>query len=281
MEGKGFDSAASHKGMDEQWDERGTRRIALAPALAAGLAVCAGALALWVWHEQRSAAADRAALEAQLATLQQSVTKLSGHDATLASRLGSAEKTLRRKNAGIAPLARRVLRSVFTVQTDTALGTGFVAWQDGDASYLLTAAHVVDSQPSGEVTITRKGGSWSGTVEGLDARDDLAVIRVNGRPSGAAPLWQNPAAANAQPGDELLLVGSPFGLAGTVTSGVVSRVTKQLVQTDAAANPGNSGGPAIDAQGRVVGVVLAIVRNGQNITFAVRVDRACVKLRRC
>ena len=168
-------------------------------------------------------------------TLQQSVTKLSGHDTTLASRLGSAEKTLRRKNAGIAPLARRVLRSVFTVQTDTALGTGFVAWQDGDASYLLTAAHVVDSQPSGEVTITRKGGSWSGTVEGLDARDDLAVIRVNGRPSGAAPLWQNPAAANAQPGDELLLVGSPFGLAGTVTSGVVA-LSGHLVVKDPGSN---------------------------------------------
>ena len=61
----------------------------------------------------------------------------------------------------------------------------------------------------------------------------------------------------------------------------MSRVTKKLVQTDAAANPGNSGGPAIDARGRVVGVVLAIIRNGENITFAVRVDRACVKLRSC
>ncbi len=267
--------------MDEHWDERGTRRIVLAPVLALLLAVAAGGLALFVWHEQRTAAADRAAFAAQIAALRQSVTRLSGHDATLASRLGSAEQTLRRKDAGIAPLAKRVLRSVFTVETDTALGTGFVAWQDGGASYLLTAAHVVDSQASGEVTITRKGGSWSGTVEGIDAKDDLAVIRVNGRPSGAAPLWQDPTASQAQPGDQLLLVGSPFGLAGTVTSGVVSRVTKKLVQTDAAANPGNSGGPAIDARGRVVGVVLAIIRNGENITFAVRVDRACLKLRTC
>ena len=274
-----FRSCGVFTTVDEHWDEG--RRFAPASVLTAVLAAAAIALALFVWHEQRSAASDRAALESQIASLRQRVTRLSGHDATLASRLGSAEKTLRRKNAGIAPLAKRVLRSVFTVQTDTELGTGFVAWQDGDASYLLTAAHVVDSQASGEVTITRKGGSWSGTVEGLDERDDLAVIRVNGRPAGAAPLWQNPTAANAQPGDELLLIGSPFGLAGTVTSGVVSRVTKTLVQTDAAANPGNSGGPAIDARGRVVGVVLAIVRNGENITFAVRVDRACAKLRSC
>jgi putative serine protease PepD len=267
--------------VDELWEEHPARRIALAPLLAVLLALAAGALALFVWREQRQASSDRAALEIQIAALRQRVTRLSGHDATLASRLGSAEKTLRRKDAGIAPLASRVLRSVFTVETDSALGTGFVAWQDADASYLLTAAHVVDSQASGEVTITRKGGSWSGTVEGIDAKDDLAVIRVNGRPSGAAPLWQDPRATHAEPGDQLLLVGSPFGLQGTVTSGVVSRVTKKFVQTDAAANPGNSGGPAIDATGHVVGVVLAIIRNGQNITFAVRVDRACAKLRSC
>ena len=265
--------------MDQSWDEG--RRFAPLSVLTAVLAAAAVVLALFVWHEQRSAASNRVALESQIAALRQSVTRLSKHDSTLASQLGSTEKTLRRKDAGIAPLAKRVLRSVFTVETRSKLGTGFVAWQDGDASYLLTAAHVVDDEPSGEVTITRNKGSWSGTVEGIDSKDDLAVIRVNGRPAGAAPLWQQPSAPKAQPGDQLLLVGSPFGLAGTVTSGVVSRVTSQIVQTDAAANPGNSGGPAIDVKGHVVGVVLAIVRNGQNITFAVRVDRACRKLRSC
>src|SRR5205814_1465932 len=79
--------------------------------------------------------------------------------------------------------------------------------------------------------------------------------------------------ARPQTGDELLLVGSPFGLGGTVTTGVVSRVGPRWVQTDAAANPGNSGGPAIDRNGRVVGVMLAIVRGGQNIGFAVRIER--------
>jgi S1-C subfamily serine protease len=80
-------------------------------------------------------------------------------------------------------------------------------------------------------------------------------------------------------GDQLILIGSPFGLSGTVTTGIVSRVTKRLIQTDAAANPGNSGGPAIDRRGRIVGVLVA--GGGQNINFAVRIDRACVKLREC
>jgi serine protease Do len=64
-----------------------------------------------------------------------------------------------------------------------------------------------------------------------------------------------------------------------VTTGIVSRVTKKSIQTDAAANPGNSGGPALDRQGRIVGVLVA--GGGQNLNFAIRIDRACVKLRKC
>lgn len=82
-----------------------------------------------------------------------------------------------------------------------------------------------------------------------------------------------------KPGDELLLIGSPYGLDGTVTTGVVSRVSKRAIQTDAAANPGNSGGPAIDREGRVVGVLVSGA--GQNLNFAVPIARACVTLRRC
>jgi S1-C subfamily serine protease len=105
------------------------------------------------------------------------------------------------------------------------------------------------------------------------------VIRVNGKPAGAAPLWQNAHDPLPHQGDQLLLIGSPFGLGGTVTTGIVSRVTKKYIQTDAAANPGNSGGPALTKEGRIVGVL--VMGGGENINFAVRVDRACVKLRSC
>jgi S1-C subfamily serine protease len=93
-------------------------------------------------------------------------------------------------------------------------------------------------------------------------------------------LWQDP---NVQPtpivGETLLLVGSPYGLEGTVTTGVVSRITYNEIQTDAAANPGNSGGPAVDRQGRVVGVLLS--GGGQNLNFAVPIKRACIRIRDC
>jgi S1-C subfamily serine protease len=77
----------------------------------------------------------------------------------------------------------------------------------------------------------------------------------------------------------LLLLGSPYGLYGTVTTGIVSRVTAKAIQTDAAANPGNSGGPALDKNGHVVGVLVG--GGGENINFAVPIRLACAKLRAC
>src|SRR4029453_3693945 len=97
------------------------------------------------------------------------------------------------------------------------------------------------------------------------------------RPGGSPPLWQRARRGSPKTGDQLLLVGSPYGLGGTVTTGIVSRVTRQAVQTDAAANPGNSGGPAVDRKGRVVGVLVA--GGGQNVNFAIPIARVCAKLR--
>lgn len=129
------------------------------------------------------------------------------------------------------------------------------------------------------MTVSRKGGSWSGEIVTVDRANDLAVVRISGRPSGAAPLWQVPRRSPPHVGEQLLLVGSPFGLEGTVTTGVVSRVTRNTIQTDAAANPGNSGGPALDKQGRIVGVLVA--GGGQNVNFAVPIAKACATIRRC
>jgi S1-C subfamily serine protease len=98
-------------------------------------------------------------------------------------------------------------------------------------------------------------------------------------PVGAEPLWQDPLRNRPRPGDQLLLVGSPFGLGGTVTTGVVSAIRPSLIQTDAAANPGNSGGPAVDADGRVVGVLVG--GGGENVNFAVPIRQLCATLRPC
>jgi S1-C subfamily serine protease len=264
---------------DETWDDVPARRFPLA-ALSAVLALGALAAAMYVVVRQSTiTSAERTARQAEVGKLSQRLAALESRNATLSGRLGSAEKTLKRRETGIAPLAKRVLRSVFTVETESGLGSGFVGWTDGGASYLVTANHVVEGQLGTGVKISRKGGQWTGEIAGTDRKHDLAVIRIEGQPAGAAPLWQAARRTLPKTGDQLLLVGSPYGLYGTVTTGIVSRVSWKVIQTDAAANPGNSGGPALDKHGHVVGVLVA--GGGENLNFAIPIRQICLKLRSC
>ena len=230
-------------------------------------------------QERAAWQAEVAALDRRLAEVRRDVSALRVSSARLSGRVEGAENEAKQANRGVAPLARKALRSVFTVETDVGLGAGFAAWREGGALFLMTANHVVEDAGSSFVTVTRKGGSWSGEIVRTDPRNDLALIRVSGHPADAEPLWEDGRTVTPAQGDQLVLIGSPFGLSGTVTTGIVSRVTRKVIQTDAAANPGNSGGPAIDRQGNIVGVLVS--GGGQNLNFAVRIDRACVKLRDC
>jgi S1-C subfamily serine protease len=257
----------------------GLRSVSLFGVFVGCIALGALALSFVAYSQMRH---DRSQVVALQGRVEQQLAKLRHRNAALGTKVNSTAQQLKRKDAGIAPLAARVLKSVFTIQTpDGWLGAGFAAWrQDGD-TYFVTANHVVSHTiENNYVDVKRKGGSWAGEVMVRDSANDLALIRVSGSPPGAAPLWQDVRSSGPpHAGDQLLLVGSPYGLEGTVTTGIVSRVTRRLIQTDAAANPGNSGGPAIDKQGHVVGVLVS--GGGENLNFAVPIGRACVKLRSC
>jgi S1-C subfamily serine protease len=225
------------------------------------------------------ARADAAASRAAVAYLNRRVKALAAQNARLAGSLSTTQKRVRASAAGLTPLANRILKSVFTVEAGRVFGSGFAAWTQGGDLYVITADHVVAGLVRPYVNVTHKKQSWGGEVVATDAAGDLAVIRVSGRIPGAAPLWQRADRVRPKTGDELLLVGSPYGLEGSVTTGIVSRVTPKLIQTDAAANPGNSGGPALTRDGQVVGVLVA--GGGENINFAIPIGRACTKVRRC
>ena len=170
------------------------------------------------------------------------------------------------------PLAQRILRSVYTVEVTRGLGTGFVAWEQGGNSYVLTAAHVVGGQRA--VSLRRGEGGVRGVVIKRDVVNDMAVIRV-GRLLSADRSGKSPDTPEASVGDEVLIVGSPAGLEGTVTSGIVSRVTYNRIQTDAAANPGNSGGPLVDSAGNILGVISYRASEfSENLNFAIPIARA-------
>jgi S1-C subfamily serine protease len=262
------------------WDDRPETPAALKLTMVGLFVVALGALA-FTWytfqHQHTLVQAERDARVAQVATLQQEVNGLRSKNSSNAARI----QGLQTKQGNLAPLAKRVLKSVFTIFSGDELGSGFVAWNDDSSSYVITARHVVAHNLGGFVRLQRaSGGSWQGEIVAKDSRNDLAVIRLDGHPAGAAPLWQSPLRMPPAPGDALLLVGSPYGLSGTVTTGIVSRVTSKLIQTDAAANPGNSGGPALDGKGHVIGVLVSGIL-GSGLSFAVPIARVCEQLRSC
>jgi S1-C subfamily serine protease len=254
-------------------------RRPLLGALTVCLLLAAVGISAFALVSLRARDARVAELEREVAAVRSQVGALRAGSSALAGRVRTTERTLRRRETGIAPLATRILRSVFTVETPTSTGSGFAAWREDGATYLVTAYHVVEDMGGGSVTVARKGGTWSGEISGVDPKHDLAVIRISGRPAKAEPLWQAARTTPPRTGDELLLIGSPFGLEGTVTTGVVSRVTKRYIQTDAAANPGNSGGPALDRTGRIVGIVVS--GGGENLNFAIPIRHLCAELRSC
>jgi S1-C subfamily serine protease len=147
----------------------------------------------------------------------------------------------------------------------SALGSGVVVDDQGD---IMTALHVVDGASS--ITVTFSDGSTaSATVSQSHPELDLAVLQPSDvPPSAQAATLGNPGALRV--GSEVFAVGSPFGLVDSMSAGVVSALGRSfttpkgtkltgLIQTDAAVNPGNSGGPLLDRDGRVVGIVDALV----------------------
>ena len=242
----------------------------------------AGMAGYTLTHQHALVQAERNQRQAQVARLEHQLAALKGRNTALTGKIDSAVKKVDVKST-LAPLANRALRSVFTVHTPYGLGTGFVGWRRDGSTYVITAYHVVSHLVGSGVTLSRKNGSWAGELTAIDPKHDLALIRLDGKPAGAVPLWQEPVTTPPATGDTLVLVGSPYGLSGTVTRGIVSRVTRMYIQTDAAANPGNSGGPALSQDGRIVGVVVARIdpRLGSGLTFAVPIKLVCSYLRRC
>jgi S1-C subfamily serine protease len=175
-------------------------------------------------------------------------------------------------------------RSGGTQQTS---GSGIIIASDGT---ILTNNHVVTGGGTLAVRFT-DGSTAPADVLGTDPGDDLAVIRVapNGRNLTVATLGDSDA---IRPGDQVLAIGAPFGFEGTITEGIVSatgrtfapggqgtRPIRNMIQTDAPVNPGNSGGPLLDCQGKVVGINTALENpTGQDfnvgIAFAVPINTA-------
>jgi serine protease Do len=163
-------------------------------------------------------------------------------------------------------------------QAATGVGSGIVVSSNG---FILTNRHVVSGASSVQVTLP-DGTIAAGTVYGVSSTTDLAIVKVDATGLTAATLGT---ASALNVGDTVVAIGDPLGeFTDSASAGIVSGLGRSidvenehltgLIQTDAAVNGGNSGGPLIDASGRVVGVVTATSASAQGIAFAIPIDAA-------
>ena len=215
-----------------------------------------------------------------------------------------ATAPITRPATSVAGIAAKVLKSVVSISVRTGggggTGSGVVLRADG---YVLTNNHVVADAVGngGTITVSFNGGSLvdrPATIVGRDPETDLAVVKVASEP-GLSPATLG-TSRDLVVGDPVIAIGSPLGLAGTVTSGIISALNRTVrvpsdtggsatplfnaIQTDAAINPGNSGGALVDGSGRVIGINSAIASLGSSgvdtqsgsigVGFAIPVDEA-------
>src|SRR5215218_7265093 len=205
-----------------------------------------------------------------------------------------------RESATPVSQPRDATGSVSEIYATTAPGVAFIAAEGAGGSggtgsgflidgqgHVVTNDHVVEAGNRFTVRFGEDGDPLPAKVVGEDASTDLAVLEVDPRKISAEtkPL-ELASSSNLRPGDAAIAIGSPFGLSGTVTTGIISALDREIdspngftipgaLQTDAAINPGNSGGPLLDAQGRVIGVnsqIASSSRQSSGVGFAVAVD---------
>jgi putative serine protease PepD len=181
-------------------------------------------------------------------------------------------------NLSVQAIYQLANKGVVEITAGQGQGSGFV--YDGNG-HIVTNAHVVEGTTSVSVRFWN-GKTFPASVVGSDASTDLAVLKVDAPASQIFPLSLGDSSKLAV-GDAVVAIGSPFGLEGTVTSGIVSALHREMtspnrfaiddsIQTDAAINHGNSGGPLLDSHGKVVGVNAQIESNSggnEGVGFAI------------
>ena len=233
---------------------------------------------------------------AEISSLQLRLSNLQQLNSELQSQLASRSSNTTLPSMGPESLYANVSRSVVTVQGDLVTtqntffgqtksvevvqGSGFVA-SFQNSYYIVTNNHVIDGVSNITVTFS-DGNAYTALVKGSDLHSDLAVLSVDAPTSEFFPLPIVSSLQAVHVGESVYAIGSPFGLSGSMTFGIVSQVGRTItestnttrsianvIQFSAPINPGNSGGPLLDSAGEVIGITTAAVSNSAGLGFAI------------
>src|SRR4051794_12522290 len=251
-------------------------------------ALFGGAIAVWLVDNQTNLLAPASAQQTN--ALARQATPLASASLTPNPSLTQEELTNIRvydgANRGVVGVVTKIISydHFFMLPSETeGAGSGSVL---DKAGHILTNFHVVEDAKTVFVTLPGAKDPYEGTVVGKDPENDIAVLKINAPPEELFPVPIG-TSENLRVGQRVYTLGNPFGLEGTLTTGIISNLNrtlpsrtghdmKSIIQTDAAMNPGNSGGPLLDTSGRLVGMNVAIAtKTGQSagLGFAIPVNR--------
>jgi S1-C subfamily serine protease len=252
-------------------------------ALLFAIGLVAGGLAVfYVNYRQISSLNSKVSdLQSQVTILQAQVANSSGSQNQT---ITNQTITIYQNGTALADLHEIVKDSVVlvhgTTSTGEVQGSGFVYNHTG-TMVVITNFHVVSDTTELSVTFSN-GNGYAATVLGNDIYADLAVLSVNDAPASEFKPLKIVSSSSLRVGDQVIAIGNPYGLVGSLTTGVVSALGRtiqedstanfsiaNIIQTSTPINPGNSGGPLLNAVGDVVGITTAIVSESQGLGFAV------------
>ncbi|MGB9741212.1 MAG: S1C family serine protease [Candidatus Bathyarchaeales archaeon] len=219
-------------------------------------------------------------LKNEVSTLQSQVSRILGNQTVTYEYVNITQN-----NVDLSALYQKVkdsvvlVRGTFTNGT-VVMGSGFVYNYSG-LMVVITNYHVIHDTASRSVTFS-SGNGYAATINGTDPYADLAVLIVLNAPESEFKPLEIVSSSTLKVGDQVIAIGNPYGLVGSMTTGVISALNRtiqetytggfsiaNIIQTSTPINPGNSGGPLLNFNGKVVGITTAIVRDSQGLGFAI------------
>ena len=212
----------------------------------------------------------------ELAKKQEEINKLTANVIKTQENLDAQKKDINELKASVSEdfsgIIEDVIVSVVSVRTDSSQGSGFIIADEG---YIVTNYHVVSDANSIEILLNDENTKEANLI-GYDSDMDIALLKI----SGSYDYLELDDSDDVEVGEKVIAVGNPYGLSFSVTEGIVSALDREgdngvtaYIQTDVPLNPGNSGGPLINKQGKVIGVNNFKIKESESLGFALESNK--------